>query len=319
MTLLGCIADDFTGATDLAAALTDAGYRTTVVIGPGVDEVGDADAVVVALKTRTAPVADAVSQSLSAVRSLRRLGAERFYFKYCSTFDSTPQGNIGPVADALLAELGARLGVVVPSFPANGRRVYGSMLFVHGQPLAESPMRDHPLTPMTDSNVVRLLEPQTTSAVAAIPLERVRADASALTAELAELASGDPTLVVLDAIDDGDLARIAQALPPGTLITGGAALAAQLPGGGQRRGGRPHRGSAGAPPDPRRLGIFCDARAGRPRPRDDARRAHRCRSTDRELAARGRSPAQRRHPRVGVVGGTRARLRHCRPRRPLPR
>ena len=229
MTQLGCIADDFTGATDLAAALAAAGYRTVVTIGVPGGPVADADAVVVALKSRTAPVDEAVRDSVAALRWLRGIGATRTYFKYCSTFDSTPRGNIGPVADALLAELGTGLGVVVPSFPANGRRVYQATLFVHGEPLAESPMRHHPLTPMTDSNLVRLLEPQSTSRVAHVPLERLR-EPGALAAELAGLASGGPVLVVLDAIDDADLAVIAGALPADALVTGGAALGAALSG-----------------------------------------------------------------------------------------
>ncbi|PSK85025.1 putative nucleotide-binding sugar-metabolising enzyme [Murinocardiopsis flavida] len=291
MTQLGCIADDFTGATDLAAALTGAGYRTLVAIGTPPDAAPDADAVVVALKTRTAPVADAVRESVDAVRRLRALGVSRYYLKYCSTFDSTPEGNIGPVADALLAELRTPLGVVVPSSPANGRRVFQAHLFVHDTPLGESPMRHHPLTPMTDSSVVRLLRPQTASEVHHIPLETVR-EPAALAAALAALhctaeaaphgesgtsphsdsgtsphsaagtaphadadtaphsaagtapfgdtntsahaaagtaqRSAAPALAVIDAIDAGDLDRIAAAVPEGTLLTGGAGLAAAL-------------------------------------------------------------------------------------------
>jgi uncharacterized protein YgbK (DUF1537 family) len=224
---LGGIADDFTGATDLAAALTTAGYRTVVTVGVPPADVPAADAVIVALKTRTAPVADAVCESLAAARWLRAAGATRIYFKYCSTFDSTPTGNIGPVADALLSELGLTLGVVVPSFPANGRRLYQATLFVHGQPLAESSMRHHPLTPMTDSNVVRLLEPQSTSRVVHVPLEQVRQPGE-LAASLRRAAADGPVLVVIDAIDDTDLTIIAEALPAETLLTGGAALAAVL-------------------------------------------------------------------------------------------
>lgn len=228
MTTLGCIADDFTGATDLAAALTDAGFRTIMTIGSPPTGLPDADAIVVALKTRTAPVDEAVRLSVEAIRGLTALGASRFYFKYCSTFDSTATGNIGPVADALLQETDAPLGVVVPSFPANGRTVFQGTLFVHDQPLAESPMRHHPLTPMTDSNVLRLLRPQTTSPVEHVPLAVVHSP-EALAARLGGLTDlGRPPLVVLDAIDDDDLARIAAALPDGTLLTGGAALAGAL-------------------------------------------------------------------------------------------
>lgn len=230
MTQLGCIADDFTGATDVAAALTSAGHRTVVTIGVPEGPVLGADAVVVALKSRTAPVAAAVEESIAAARALRALGASRFYFKYCSTFDSTPQGNIGPVADALLAELGLKLGVVVPSFPANGRRVFQGHLFVHDQPLDESPMSHHPLTPMKDANLLRLLAPQTTSRVELVPLQVVQ-DGTALPATLASLAGGTTrTLAVVDAVNDRDLVRIAHALPERALITGGAGLAAALAG-----------------------------------------------------------------------------------------
>ena len=228
MTTLGCIADDFTGATDLAAALTDAGFRTIMTIGSPTTDLSDADAIVVALKTRTAPVDEAVSQSVAAIRQLTAAGASRFYFKYCSTFDSTATGNIGPVADALLVETGASLGVVVPSFPANGRSVYQGTLFVHDQPLAESPMRHHPLTPMTDSNVMRLLRPQSTSPIEHIPLATVHRpqELADRLADVADVAA--PPLVVLDAIDDDDLVRIARALPADALLTGGAALAGAL-------------------------------------------------------------------------------------------
>ena len=244
MTQLGCIADDFTGATDVAAAFTSAGHRTVVTIGVPEGPVPGADAVVVALKSRTAPVADAVRESLAAARALRALGASRYYFKYCSTFDSTPDGNIGPVADALLAELGLGLGVVVPSFPANGRRVFQGCLFVHDQPLDESSMRHHPLTPMTDASLLRLLAPQTTSRVELVPLQVVH-DETALPATLASLADGaTPTLAVLDAVDDGDLARIARALPEHTLLTGGAGLAGALA--GADRGPEPIGFPAGA-------------------------------------------------------------------------
>jgi len=229
MAEIGCIADDFTGATDIAGALTRAGYRTVVTIGAPPDGLPEADAIVVALKTRTSAVEHAVTTSTDAARRLLELGCTRLYFKYCSTFDSTPSGNIGPVADALLETTGHRLGVVVPSFPRNGRRVFQSQLFVHDQLLSESPMRHHPLTPMTDSHIGRLLTPQTRSRVELVDLQTVR-DADALSRRLSDLAeSPSPVLAVLDAIDDGDLTRIAAALPDTALLTGGAALAGALP------------------------------------------------------------------------------------------
>ncbi|MER6689379.1 3-oxo-tetronate kinase [Streptomyces minutiscleroticus] len=244
MPTLGAIADDFTGATDLATMLVARGHRTVVAVGPdGVDAEGaygpdaDTDAVVVALKSRTAPVADAVGASLAALRALRAAGCRRFYFKYCSTFDSTPKGNIGPVADAFLDELGERRTVVVPSFPATGRTVYRGRLFVHDELLEESPMRDHPLTPMRDSRVPRLLEPQTSRPVALVGLDTVRAGADALRAALDDPALAD-ALVVVDAVSDADLRVIAAATEDFALVTGAAGLAVGLSG--------PHAGSARA-------------------------------------------------------------------------
>ncbi|MGW8847029.1 3-oxo-tetronate kinase [Streptomyces xiamenensis] len=228
----GGVADDFTGATDLATNWVARGLRTSVTLGVPSDEqladlrLAGMDAVVVALKTRTAPVADAVRQSVAALDALRRLGCERFYDKYCSTFDSTPAGNIGPVADALAAELGADKVVVVPSFPATGRTVYQGHLFVGGQLLSESSMRHHPLTPMTDSDVAALLRPQTAHRVATVPLQTVRAGAAALRAAI-DAAEG--TYVVVDALDESDLAIIAEVTSGDPLVTGGSGLALGLP------------------------------------------------------------------------------------------
>lgn len=230
----GGIADDFTGATDLAAAWTTRGLRTSVTLGvPAEGELealSGADAVVVALKCRTAPVDAAVAESRAALAALRRLGCTRFYDKYCSTFDSTPEGNIGPVADALMESLGSDLAVVVPSFPANGRTVREGHLYVNGVPLEQSPMRHHPLTPMTDSSLERLLAPQTAHRVATVPLAEVRAGAERLRSALAaEAARGAPVLAVVDAVDDADLAVIAAATADHTLVTGGSGLALGLP------------------------------------------------------------------------------------------
>jgi 3-dehydrotetronate 4-kinase len=159
--ILGCIADDFTGATDLANNLVRAGMRAVQTIGvPAAGEGVDADAVVVALKSRTAPVDDAVAQSLQACRWLRGQGARQIYFKVCSTFDSTAQGNIGPVAEALMRELDAPFAIVTPAFPENGRTVFKGHLFVGDVLLSDSPMKQHPLTPMTDANLVRVMQAQ---------------------------------------------------------------------------------------------------------------------------------------------------------------
>ena len=160
--ILGCIADDFTGATDLAALLVRAGVPVSLRIGlPDRPGIGPGEGVeVVALKIRSVPADQAVAQALAALDWLRAAGARHVYWKYCSTFDSTPRGNIGPVTQALLARLRARQTLYVPSFPENGRRVFMGNMFVGDQPLAESPMKDHPLNPMTDSDLTRVLAAQ---------------------------------------------------------------------------------------------------------------------------------------------------------------
>ncbi|GAA3851473.1 3-oxo-tetronate kinase [Streptomyces sedi] len=234
MATWGGIADDFTGATDLAGNWVARGLRTVVTLGvPGAADrarLAEADAVVVALKSRTAPVEEAVRDSLAALEALRALGCVRFYQKYCSTFDSTPAGNIGPVADALLGALDTGLAVVVPSFPATGRTVYRGHLFVGDRLLSDSSMRHHPLTPMTSSDVPALLRPQTAHRVASVPLPVVRAGAAALRAELDRLRRAEaPALVVVDAVEEADLAVIARATADHPLVTGGSGLALGLP------------------------------------------------------------------------------------------
>ena len=159
--ILGCIADDFTGATDLANTLTRRGMHTVQTIGTPKGEAPQADAVVVALKSRTIPAADAVAQSLAACRWLKANGAKQIFFKYCSTFDSTDAGNIGPVADALLDELKSDFTIACPAFPENGRTIYLGHLFVGGELLSDSSMKNHPLTPMRDASLVRVLGRQT--------------------------------------------------------------------------------------------------------------------------------------------------------------
>lgn len=233
----GCIADDFTGATDLASNFVGRGLRTAIFLGVSqphlITAQPDLDVAVVALKSRTAPADEAVRDSLQALEILRRAGTSRFYFKYCSTFDSTPAGNIGPVIDALLEALGERLTIVVPSFPDGGRTVYMGHLFVGEQLLSDSPMHDHPLTPMRDSNVPRLLRPQTRGDVALIPLAVVREGAAALHHELRRLAvTRVPVAVVVDAVDRADLATIMTAAGHLPLVTGGSGLAQGLPAAG---------------------------------------------------------------------------------------
>ncbi|RVQ64622.1 four-carbon acid sugar kinase family protein [Croceicoccus ponticola] len=228
--ILGCIADDFTGAGDIAGLIAAEGMRTSLFTS--VDDIGSrsCEAGVVALKTRSLPVEVAVQQSLAALELLLQAGCSQIVFKYCSTFDSTPRGNIGPVAEALAARLGVETAIVCPSFPANGRTVYQGNLFVGDVPLAESGMRDHPLTPMTDSDLRRWLAPQTSLAVAHIPLQRVR---SAGLADDLAMARG---LVVVDAVSDQDLRIIARAVADAPLVTGGSAIGMGLPANFRARG-----------------------------------------------------------------------------------
>src|SRR5205823_9580787 len=182
--LLGGIADDLTGATDLANTLARRGMQVVQMIGMPVegDPVPGAEAIVVALKSRTIPAPAAAAQSLSACRWLKAAGARQFYFKYCSTFDSTDAGNIGPVGDALRAELGAAFTIACPAFPETGRTIYMGHLFVGRQLLSDSPMRDHPLTPMREGNLLRVLGRQTKGAVDLVPLSIVRQGAGAIRA-----------------------------------------------------------------------------------------------------------------------------------------
>ncbi|MDQ1597443.1 MAG: 3-dehydrotetronate 4-kinase [Microbacteriaceae bacterium] len=229
MPLWGCIADDFTGATDLATNFVSQGFRTTVIFGApdparsDTPDASDVDVVVVALKTRTARVEQAVDESLRSLRYLESIGAERIYVKYCSTFDSTPAGNIGPVVDAVMAELGEAITVVVPSFPKAARTVYQGHLFVGSDLLSESSMRNHPLTPMLDSSVPRLLSAQTVNKVGLVPLDVVRAGSVAVRDRVAQ--SDERTLFVVDAITELDLATIAEATSGLRVVTGGSGLA----------------------------------------------------------------------------------------------
>jgi uncharacterized protein YgbK (DUF1537 family) len=228
--LLGCIADDFTGGTDLAGMLVKNGMRTLQVIGVPTEPVpDDIDAVVVALKTRTTPVASAIDESLAALRWLRGIGCRQFYFKYCSTFDSTARGNIGPVADALMDELGTPFTIACPALPANGRTVYQGHLFVGATLLSESGMRNHPLTPMTDSSLVRVLQAQTRRKVGLVDHTVVRQGAVAIERRLAELRDAGCAHAVVDAVADEDLHAIGAACAQLPLVTGGSGIAQGLP------------------------------------------------------------------------------------------
>jgi uncharacterized protein YgbK (DUF1537 family) len=247
--LLGAIADDFTGATDLCSMLVRGGMRTVQLIGvPGpADPAPDADAVVVALKSRTAPVRQAVDESLAALAWPRAVGCRQFFFKYCSTFDSTDAGNIGPVADALLAALGAGFALACPAFPANARSVYQGHLFVGGALLNESGMEHHPLTPMTDANLVRVLSRQTDGTVGLVPYATVEQGPIAIRAAMTELKEQGRRYAIVDAVSDAHLAAIGEAAEHHALITGGSGVAVGLPDNFRRSGLLPERNATALP------------------------------------------------------------------------
>ena len=230
MPLLGAIADDFTGATDLASMLVRTGMRAVQLIGvpAGNDRVPDADAIIVALKSRTAPVRQAVEESRAALAWLRRAGCRQFFFKYCSTFDSTEQGNIGPVADALIADLGCGFALACPAFPVNGRSVYQGYLFVGSVLLNESGMEKHPLTPMTDANLVRVLSRQTTGTVGLVPFGTVERGADAIRDAMTALKEEGRRYAIVDAVTDDHLRAIGSAAASHALITGGSGIAIGL-------------------------------------------------------------------------------------------
>ncbi|WP_407547844.1 four-carbon acid sugar kinase family protein [Streptomyces sp. Pv4-95] len=229
---LGCIADDFTGATDLANNLVRAGMRVVQLIDvpqAGAEGPVDADAVVIALKSRTTPADDAVAASLRALDWLRSAGAEQIYFKYCSTFDSTRHGNIGPVTEALMDALGTDFTVATPAFPDNGRTVFKGHLFVGDVLLSESGMRHHPLTPMTDSHLVSVLGAQTARPVGLIDHTVVAAGADAIRERVDELRKEGVGAAIVDAVSNEDLVRLGAAVKELPLVTAGSGLAIGLP------------------------------------------------------------------------------------------
>ncbi len=248
--LLGAVADDFTGATDLCSMLVRGGMRTVQLIGVPreTDARPDADAVVVALKSRTAPVREAVRDSLAALGWLREAGCRQFFFKYCSTFDSTDQGNIGPVADALIAALGSGFALACPAFPTNARTVYQGHLFVGSVLLNESGMEHHPLTPMTDANLVRVLGRQTDGVVGLVPYATVEQGAMAIRRAMTELKEQSRRYAIVDAVSDAHLLAIGEAAADHALITGGSGVAMGLPANFQRAGLLPERADAGSLP-----------------------------------------------------------------------
>jgi len=229
--LLGCIADDLTGATDLSLMLAREGLRTVQSTGlPAPDlDLSAVDALVVALKSRTIPADEAVEQSLAAAKLLRALGAKRLLFKYCSTFDSTDQGNIGPVAAALLDFAGGAQTIACPAFPKAGRQIFHGHLFVNGVLLSESPMRDHPLTPMRDANLCRVLQRQTKLPVGLISFADVDAGTEAIQAALAREQAAGHRIQIVDAVTDAHLRAIGDAVADLPLLTGGSGIAMGLP------------------------------------------------------------------------------------------
>src|SRR3954452_1009775 len=248
--LLGAIADDFTGATDLCNTLVRRGMRTVQLIdvpSPGA-EVAGAEAVVVALKSRTIPAAEAIEKSLSALAWLQQAGARQILFKYCSTFDSTDAGNIGPVAEALMEALGTDFTLFCPAFPENGRTIYLGYLFVGDLLLSESSMRDHPLTPMRDPSLVRVLQRQTKARVGLVQHATVAHGPAAIRAAFDTLRRDGVRHAIVDAIADSDLEAIGEAASDLPLITGGSGIALGLPENFRRQGVLGDGGGADALP-----------------------------------------------------------------------
>ncbi|WP_122666942.1 3-oxo-tetronate kinase [Pseudomonas viridiflava] len=237
--LLGCIADDFTGATDLANMLVRGGMRTVQSIGIPTAEMAadlDADAIVIALKSRTTPAAEAVEESLAALEWLRERGCEQIFFKYCSTFDSTAAGNIGQVSEALLKKLGSDFTLACPAFPENGRTIFRGHLFVQDQLLSESGMQHHPLTPMTDANLVRVLQSQTQQKVGLLRYDSIAKGVEGVRSKIAELRADGVSMAIADALSDADLYTLGEACADLPLLTGGSGLALGLPGNFRKAG-----------------------------------------------------------------------------------
>ncbi len=232
--LLGCIADDFTGATDLANNLVRAGMRVVQTIGVPTQALPtDCNAVVVALKSRTISPHEAVQQSLQALAWLQAQQVEQVYFKYCSTFDSwysgDVRGNIGPVTEALMDALNCTFTIATPAFPDNQRTVFKGHLFVGDVLLSDSGMKNHPLTPMNDANLVQVLQAQCQRKVGLIDYRTVALGATAVTARMAELQTQGVSIAVVDALSNDDLLRMGPALKPLRLLTAGSGVAIGLP------------------------------------------------------------------------------------------
>lgn len=227
--LLGVIADDFTGATDIAGFLVENGMRTVQLNGIPKEEIDvNADAVVISLKSRSCPVDEAINDSVAALKWLQAKGCQQFYFKYCSTFDSTAEGNIGPVTDALLAELGEEFTMVCPALPVNGRTVYNGHLFVFQDLLSDSGMCNHPVTPMTDSSLIRMMDAQSQGTSGLVNFQVIEQGSQAVTERFEELKAQGNRYAVVDAFNAGHLVTLGQAAKSLKLVTGGSGLAAGI-------------------------------------------------------------------------------------------
>ncbi len=229
--LLGCIGDDHTGSTDLANTLVKNGLRTVQLIGvPDANTpVPDAEAIVVALKSRTTQANEAVAESLAAAEWLKQANTKQFFFKYCSTFDSTDHGNIGPVTEALMAHLNCDLTIACSAFPTTGRTIYKGHLFVFNELLSDSSMRKHPLTPMTEANLVQVLQRQTTLPVGLVAAEAVMQGTDIIKAAFDDMRKQGTRIAIVDAISDDHLFDIGAACHDMVLITGGSGIACGLP------------------------------------------------------------------------------------------
>jgi 3-dehydrotetronate 4-kinase len=236
--VLGCIADDYTGASDLANTLKKAGLRTVQTIGvPDRDyRLPDVDAVVLSLKSRSIDPAQAVSLSLASYDWLKAQGAQHILFKICSTFDSTDRGNIGPVMDALLEKTGDDCIIVTPAFPETKRTIYMGNLFVGHVPLNESPLKDHPLNPMHDSNLVRVLQRQSRHQIGLADLSIITKGRDALRARLKECGRDGVRAVVVDTVFDADLEPIGEVAADAGLSVGASGLGLGLATAFVRRG-----------------------------------------------------------------------------------
>ncbi|OOF89570.1 hypothetical protein BKG94_03000 [Rodentibacter ratti] len=227
--MLGVIADDFTGASDIASFLVENGLNTVQMNGvPNTTLTEKVDAIVISLKSRSNPVEEAIEQSLQALDWLQKSGCSQFYFKYCSTFDSTEKGNIGPVTDALLEALNDDFTVITPALPINGRTIFNGYLFVGNVLLNESGMRNHPITPMKDANLMRLMDAQAKGKTGLVSYADVIQGAEHVKSCFAQLKQAGFRYAVVDAADNSQLAILAEAVSDLKLVTGGSGLGAYM-------------------------------------------------------------------------------------------